>query len=47
MRGINSIQLWHDGNRWWVLSVFWQPETPQLSIPEQYLKKVEGVIHSK
>lgn len=37
MRGINSIQLYHDGKRWWVLSVFWQPETPQLAIPERYL----------
>lgn len=39
MRGINSIQLWNDGKRWWILTVFWQPETPQLPIPEQYLKK--------
>jgi hypothetical protein len=39
MRGINSIQLWHDGKRWWILTVFWQPETPQLPIPEKYLKQ--------
>ncbi|MDF2190968.1 hypothetical protein [Paraflavitalea sp. CAU 1676] len=39
MRGINSIQLWFDGKRWWVLSVFWQSETPQLPIPAQYLKQ--------
>lgn len=38
MRGINSIQLYHDGKRWWVLSVFWQPETPQLPIPDKYLQ---------
>lgn len=22
-RGVNSIQLWNDGNRWWVLSTMW------------------------
>jgi len=22
-RGVNSIQLWHDGARWWILSVAW------------------------
>jgi hypothetical protein len=37
MRGINSIQLWNDGKRWWVVSVFWQAETPDNPIPERYL----------
>jgi hypothetical protein len=22
-RGANSIQLWNDGSRWWILSVVW------------------------
>ena len=22
-RGVNSIQLWNDGARWWILSVLW------------------------
>jgi hypothetical protein len=22
-RGANSIQLWHDGTRWWIVSVLW------------------------
>lgn len=22
-RGVNSIQLWNDGERWWILSVAW------------------------
>lgn len=39
MRGINSIQLWYDSKRWWIVNIFWQPETPQLPIPEEYLKK--------
>src|SRR6266513_4905401 len=25
-RGINSIQLMHDGTRWWVVTIFWQGE---------------------
>jgi len=32
-RGINSIQLFHDGARWWVPSVYWQADTPQAPIP--------------
>ncbi|HEY4611972.1 MAG TPA: hypothetical protein VII11_03205 [Bacteroidota bacterium] len=39
MRGINSIQLWNDGKRWWIVNVFWQSENPQQPLPEQYLKK--------
>jgi len=39
MRGINSIQLWFDGKRWWIVSVFWQAETPDNPIPEKYLEK--------
>ncbi len=38
MRGINSIQLFYDGKRWWILSVFWQPETKDLPLPKEYLK---------
>lgn len=38
-RGINSIQLFNDGNRWWVVSVFWSSENEEYPIPEQYLKK--------
>lgn len=37
VRGINSIQLWFDGKRWWILSVFWQGETPDNPIPPAYL----------
>lgn len=38
MRGINSIQLWQDADRWWVLSVFWQQESPEHPIPDRYLE---------
>ena len=37
MRGINSIQLWNDGKRWWIISVFWQSETNDNPIPKKYL----------
>ena len=37
MRGINSIQLFNDGSRWWILSIYWQHESPQHPIPEKYL----------
>lgn len=36
-RGINSIQLFHDGTRWWILSVYWQGENPATPIPVEYL----------
>ncbi len=37
MRGINSIQLFHDGSRWWVVTVFWDSERPDNPIPAKYL----------
>jgi hypothetical protein len=37
-RGINSFQLMNDGQRWWVVTIFWQAESPGLTIPEEYLK---------
>jgi hypothetical protein len=38
-RGINSIQLFNDGSRWWVVDVYWAAETPENPIPDQYLSK--------
>ena len=38
MRGINSFQLMNDGKRWWVVTIFWEAETPDNPIPEKYLK---------
>jgi len=37
MRGINSIQLFNDESRWWILSIYWQHESRQHAIPEEYL----------
>ncbi len=36
-RGINSFQLLNDGTRWWVVTVYWQGERPDLPIPEKYI----------
>jgi hypothetical protein len=38
MRGINSIQLFHDGNRWWIVTIYWQQESSVDPIPEKYIK---------
>ena len=37
MRGINSIQLFNDGKRWWILSIYWQHESKQHPLPNIYL----------
>jgi hypothetical protein len=36
-RGINSFQLFFDGTRWWVVTVFWQAETAENPIPKEFL----------
>lgn len=40
VRGINSIQLWNDGKRWWIITIFWQGETADNPIPAKYLEKL-------
>lgn len=37
-RGINSIQLWYDGRRWWVVNIYWEGERPGNPIPPEYLR---------
>jgi hypothetical protein len=34
-RGVNSIQLFNDGSRWWVLSILWDEETPSNPLPAE------------
>ena len=41
-RGINSIQLFNDGSRWWVVTVFWDTERVDNPIPASYLKTRAG-----
>jgi hypothetical protein len=38
-RGINSIQLFFDGTRWWTVTIFWDSERPGQTIPDQYRPK--------
>ena len=38
LRGINSFQLLNDGTRWWVVTIYWQAETPDNTIPKKFLK---------
>jgi hypothetical protein len=37
-RGINSFQLFNDGSRWWILTVYWESEDANHPLPEKYLK---------
>jgi len=36
-RGINSFQLYFDGSRWWVLTIYWEDEDSSHALPEKYL----------
>lgn len=36
-RGINSIQLLNDGNRWWIINIYWTGESADNPIPKEYL----------
>jgi hypothetical protein len=36
-RGINSIQLMKSGNRYYIIEIVWDSETPASPIPKQYL----------
>ena len=35
-RGINSIQLAHDGKRWWIVSILWDEERPDNPLPKEF-----------
>ena len=37
-RGINSIQLFNDGKRYYVINIFWCAESMGYPLPEKYLK---------
>ena len=34
-RGVNSIQLMHDGERWWILSTLWDNEREGVTLPPE------------
>jgi hypothetical protein len=33
-RGINSIQCYHDGRRWWIMNMIWDNERPGNPLPQ-------------
>lgn len=37
MRGINSIQMLYDGERWWIVNIYWTQESYFNPIPKEYL----------
>ena len=39
-RGINSFQYLYDGERWWILTIFWQHEPDAGPIPAEYLDEL-------
>jgi hypothetical protein len=39
VRGINSLQLYHDGRRWWISGIVWEDEQPGRPIPREHLRK--------
>jgi hypothetical protein len=36
-RGINSVELFWDGTRWWIASAIWDEERPDNPIPQEFL----------
>ena len=40
-RGINSIQLAHDGKRWWIVSILWDEERPDNPLPKEFAARPE------
>jgi hypothetical protein len=40
-RGINSIQLFYDGQRFYIVTIFWCAESMGYTLPEKYLKSAE------
>jgi hypothetical protein len=36
-RGINSLELFNDGSRWWISAVTWEEERPNNPIPKEFL----------
>jgi hypothetical protein len=38
-RGINALELYFDGTRWWISSAMWTSETTDNPIPAAYLPR--------
>ena len=37
LRGVNSFQLLYRDGRWWIVTIFWQAESEDLPLPDEYL----------
>ena len=37
IRGVNSLHLFFDEERWWVINLYWQDETEEHPLPKKYL----------
>jgi hypothetical protein len=35
-RGINSLQLFTDGKRWWIINILWDEERPDNPLPKEF-----------
>src|SRR5262245_9419174 len=38
-RGINCFQVYSDGTRWWIVTIFWDAETADKLIPAKFLSR--------
>jgi hypothetical protein len=38
-RGINSMQLVKDGDRWWIVALSWTDESDAIQLPNRYLPR--------
>ncbi len=38
-KGINNIQLYFDGQRYYIVSIFWDANAKNIEVPERYLPK--------
>lgn len=38
-RGLSTIQLFYDNERWWIVNWMWTGETPEEKLPKRYLPK--------
>lgn len=38
-RGINSLQMLYDGQRWWVVNILWDEERPDNPLPKEFATK--------
>ena len=41
-RGINSFQLFNDGKRWYIVTIYWDAETPANPIPAKFLSTAQN-----